>query len=359
MAYAGGTPAGFGSTGGWGQLAPSRTFGGGGGSPSPFWNVSGSSSFGGKPITMANIGGQYKQYQNVFGPPTAVDLSKIPQVRVPSITAPHITPATVATPAQLEQRIAAVYAPRYAELNRQQQLQDQALMGAAASAGLAESGVALGARQIQGEAFGRERATLQGAQAEQRLGAEMAVVMQNAANIQAANLANAQLDVGAQTANAQAILAGNTANAENYMRAIGINAQIADSYRNSFMNFMTEQQKMQMQRDSMSMQFNSSLLDAMLKQAGIEQQASQFAATQGLEQQKLEMARAAPGGEFGYNPYAAGTGAVTRDVQGFPVYSGTAARSPTAGWWNSSMAQQSPTLSRVGRVFGSLGVGGI
>jgi hypothetical protein len=304
----------------------------------------------------------YKTYNSIFGQPPQIDISRLPRFTPPRINIPHVTPAVVATPANLEARINTIYAPRYAELAHQQELQDRAVMGQAAAAGLGDSGVAVSARAQQDEQFGRERASLQGQQAGDRLNIEYQTLSQNAANQQAANLANAQLSLAGQQANAQAILAGQTAYADNYLKALGINAEIADHYRQGFLSYFTVEQQAKMQKDQLSQQFNASLLDAMLKQAGIEQQASQFAQTQQLERDKLTAAQSAPTGEFGYNPYSPGTIAYNKTIPGYQPPRTDASSNPS-NWSFPTASSSSPTLALTNRIFGgaprSLGVGGL
>jgi len=295
-------------------------------------------------------------------------LSKLPRINVPRINVPRITPSVVSTPANLAGRLDTIFAPRFAELERAQELQDRAIQGAAAAAGLGDSGVAIGAQQVAGEQFGRERTALIGQKAASQLDVEFQTLMQNAANRQAASLANAQINVQAQMANAQAILAGQTAQADNYLRAIGINAEIANVYRQSFLQYFTVEQQAEMQRDASSRAFNASLLDAMLKQAGLELQAQQSAQQLQLERDKLAAQPQSPvdvynqqvaQGIFG----SVAGGLATRQTLPRALPRTNFLTSPSQLANQFATATRSPALAQTSRIFGSaprsLGIGGL
>lgn len=341
-------------------MANRSPFGGssssGRGTSSPYWNVSSSSS---SPTgSGASLGSSYAEYQKLFPAPSYIDTAKLPKIDIPKINVPRITPAVVSTPANLAARLDTIYAPRMSELQRAQELQDRQIASAAAAAGLGDSGVALGARQVAGEAFGREREALIGQKASDQLNVEFQTLMINAQNRQQASLAQAQLDTNAQVAYAQAVLAGKTAESQNYLNAIGINAEIASAYRDSFLSYFNTQEQLAIQRDAQLQQFNASLLDAMLKQAGLELEARNQQANLEFEREKLAAVPPQPQAYVG--PFA------HSNITGTTTFSNTrpAAYTPPRSFTSQfPVATGSPTLSRTGRIFASaptsLGIGGL
>jgi hypothetical protein len=183
----------------------------------------------------------------------------------PRIVAPTITPAVVEAPADLRARIAATFAPQYAELERQQALAVQATNSDLANRGLAESGVAVGAVGQVNEAAMRQRGVLAGQQAGVELAAEQEVRLANAANVQQARLAQAQINAQVESENARNILQGNLANAEGYLRALGINAEQASAFRGQLLGYMTEQQKIAISQSQLQLDFLATIFSAQLR----------------------------------------------------------------------------------------------
>jgi len=207
--------------------------------------------------------------------------------------------------------------------------------------------VAIGARQVLGEQFERDRTALIGQKASDQLATEFAVLMQNAANQQEARLLQANLDATASGAYAQMVMQGSMAEAENYLAAIGINADIATAYRDSFMSYFTEKEKNDILRSQQGVSYSSMILDAMLKQAGLELDASKQQQDYSIQQQQLAVSAAQPVGEFGFNPKAATTPVMTpRGYAYKPVSTPTTNTNPLF------TAQGSPTLSATQRLFG-------
>lgn len=221
-----------------------------------------------RPTPQPSPSQSFEEFRRLFPPPAPITP---PTIAPPApIRPPTVAPAVVSTPADLTARVSTIFRPQFDALAQRETETLAAVNADLAARGLAESGVGVGQTQRVREEFNRNRTALLGEEAGQLLNVEAAVLFQNAANRQQTNLANAQLSFEAQRANAANVLAGNTANAQLYLAALGLNAEMAQNFRQSFLSFFDAQALRTIQQDQLRLSFLEASFDAFLKNKALD-----------------------------------------------------------------------------------------
>lgn len=221
-----------------------------------------------RPTPQPSAAQSFEEFRDLFPPPAPITP---PTITPPApIKPPTAQAAVVSTPADLQARVDTIFRPQFEALAQRETETLAAVNADLAARGLAESGVGVGQTQRVREEFNRNRTALLGEEAGQLLGVESAVLFQNAANRQQANLANAQFSFEAQRANAANVLAGNTANAQLYLAALGLNAENANNFRQSFLSFFDAQALRTIQQDELRLRFMEASFDAFLKSKALD-----------------------------------------------------------------------------------------
>lgn len=242
-----------------------------------------------------------QQFKSIFGAPQYIDpmttASQIQSITqnalarqkpVPAITAPVVTPAQIQLPGGLSYEQYAKdlfnkeFLPVQQEIGRQSAQADKALSGQLAQAGLADSGSGVAQRELRAENFdtylqnaAMDMSAAAGSTAAQ---AEFGVLSANAQLAQQASLANAGFNLTAQTATAQNILTQNAAiqsssqgAVQGYLAALGINAQQAQSYRDSFVRFIGQEESREGAKDAFRLNAQSTYLNFVMQQRALDQ----------------------------------------------------------------------------------------
>lgn len=214
------------------------------------------------------------------------------------ITAPTVTPATVALPlgaSTYSQLAEAIYnsqaTPVIRELGRQGDIAGEQLVGQLAQAGLADSGTGVGQRadllretQQRQEDVSRDVSAAATAQA---INANLAVNQQNAQLEQQAKLANAGFNYESQVQNAANLLTRNQALSEGYLNAVGISGQQAAMWSQAYMQRLSEAERNRLLKDERLQQFHGEWLNYLINKEKIAEDRRQ--ADQQLALQRAEL----------------------------------------------------------------------
>jgi hypothetical protein len=204
--------------------------------------------------------------------------------------------------AQLEQSIfSSRFDPQRREIQRQSEINDQALQARLANSGIAASAAGVGlqrratreqeeqigsaARQAATEATGT-RLQYELSQKEQDTQRRQQAALQNAQNQQQTNLANAGFSLDAQKTNAANVLTGNVANADAYLKTLGINQQEAQNARSSLLTSLQLQETDLARLDARDREALTTVMDVWLKQLSAFGEIGKLSSTQELSSKK-------------------------------------------------------------------------
>lgn len=230
----------------------------------------------------------YDKFKGIFAPPKALDpMSVAADIKslfgstARSVTAPRATAATVALPSGTGDRLrdalfAAQFNPVRDALAYQGQVQDKALAGQLAQAGLADSGAGVGQRAMLADEMGRRTEAaardISASATAMGLQADLTIASQNASMQQQVNLANAGFNMAAQQFNAQQLLQGNTAAAQGYLAALGLNASQANAFRDSFLKYLGFEQSNDLGKSQLAQSAATALMNYQLQQRALDLQ---------------------------------------------------------------------------------------